>query len=320
MSSGTTKQKGGLGAVLPVLVYCSASIMMTMVNKYCMSQFKFHVAFLMLAVQSTTCVLFMWLFGMLGVINYRTINLSDARKWVRVSLMMSAMLYTGGKSLQYLTVPLFTIFKNLTIIIVAYGERVMFQSEVTTLMLVSFLLMAMSSVIGGWNDITFSVAGYFWMASNCISSALYALFMRGVIKSMEFKDFDTVYYNNVMTAPIFLVLSALTEDWPEFANYYFHDKANESEFNALVRALLLVAYASSWCIRKTNSTTYSMAGALNKLPIAVFAMFYFDDVVTIGGIAAVILGFLAGLVYTKAKINQQEKKEKADYIPLHSKD
>ena len=64
----------------------------------------------------------------------------------------------------------------------------------------------------------------------------------------------------------------------------------------------------------------SMAGALNKLPIAVFAMLYFNDVVTLGGIAAVVLGFLAGLVYTKAKIIQQKKKDKAGYIPMHNKD
>ena len=121
----------------------------------------------------------------------------------------------------------------------------------------------MSSVIGGWNDITFSFMGYFWMASNCISSALYALFMRGVIKSIGFKDFDTVYYNNVITAPFFLVLSALLEDWPSFINYYFYDDANGDELYSLTRALLLsgisafaISYASSWCIRKTNSTTF----------------------------------------------------------------
>jgi hypothetical protein len=51
MAFGLISQQNGLNAVLPVLAYCLASIMMTIVNKYCMSQFKFHVAFLMLSVQ-----------------------------------------------------------------------------------------------------------------------------------------------------------------------------------------------------------------------------------------------------------------------------
>jgi GDP-mannose transporter len=63
-----------------------------------------------------------------------------------------------------------------------------------------------------------------------------------------------------------------------------------------------------------------MAGALNKLPVAVFAMLYFDDAITVGGVSAVVLGFLAGLVYTKAKIIQQEQKNKTSYIPMHGKD
>ncbi|RKP24829.1 hypothetical protein SYNPS1DRAFT_16575, partial [Syncephalis pseudoplumigaleata] len=85
-------------------------------------------------------------------------------------------------------------------------------------------------------------------------------------------------------------------------------------------ASFAISYASAWCIRKTNSTTYSMAGALNKLPIAMFAMLYFDDAVNLGGVVAVMLGFLAGLLYTRAKTSQQQSKETASYIPMHNKD
>jgi hypothetical protein len=36
------------------------------------------------------------------------------------------MIYTGSKALQYLSIPLFTVFKNLTIVIIAYGELLFF--------------------------------------------------------------------------------------------------------------------------------------------------------------------------------------------------
>ena len=64
------------------------------------------------------------------------------------------MIYTGSKAIQYLSIPLFTIFKNLTIILIAYGERVYFNGpKVTGFMLIAFFLMVLSSVIGGWSDI-----------------------------------------------------------------------------------------------------------------------------------------------------------------------
>lgn len=52
------------------------------------------------------------------------------------------MIYTGSKSLQYLRIPVYTIFKNLTIILIAYGEVIWFGGSVTRMMLISFGLMA----------------------------------------------------------------------------------------------------------------------------------------------------------------------------------
>lgn len=51
-----------------------------------------------------------------------------------------------------------------------------------------------------------------------------------------------------------------------------------------------ISYGSSWCVRVTSSTTYSMVGALNKLPISIFGMLLFDDSVSTGQIFGVLLG------------------------------
>jgi GDP-mannose transporter len=51
------------------------------------------------------------------------------------------MIYTGSKALQFLRIPIYTIFKNLTIILIAYGEVLWFGGNVTHMMLISFGLM-----------------------------------------------------------------------------------------------------------------------------------------------------------------------------------
>lgn len=118
------------------------------------------------------------------------------------------MIYTGTKSLQYLSVPVYTIFKNLTIIVIAYGEVLWFGGSVTPLSLLSFGLMVLSSIVAAWADIQSAIAGdfggadsnaaistlnagYSWMGLNVICSASYALSMRKVIKKMNFKDWDS---------------------------------------------------------------------------------------------------------------------------------
>ncbi|KAJ1669784.1 GDP-mannose transporter into the lumen of the Golgi, partial [Spiromyces aspiralis] len=182
------------------------------------------------------------------------------------------------------------------------------------LTLASFGLMVMSSLVGAWNDITFDVAGYFWMGLNCIASAVFVIHMRQTIKRVNFSDIETVYFNNLLTLPMFAVTSLFIDEWGSFMEYYANPE-NKTELNSFVRSNIFsgfsafaIAYSSAWCIRTTSSTTYSMIGALNKLPIAIFAMFWFDDPITFGGILAVLLGFAAGLVYTHAK-NLQKKEQ-----------
>jgi GDP-mannose transporter len=70
---------------------------------------------------------------------------------------------------------------------------------------------------------------------------------------------------------------------------------------------VFISYSSAWCVRVTSSTTYSMVGALNKLPLAVSGLIFFNAPVTFGSVSAIALGFLAGLVYTYAKMRQDQK-------------
>ena len=119
------------------------------------------------------------------------------------------MIYTSTKALQFLSIPVYTIFKNLTIILIAYGEVLWFGGSVTGMSLFSFGLMVLSSVIAAWADIQHALqsfghasteasekistlnAGYMWMLFNCLCSAAYVLGMRKRIKLTNFKDFDS---------------------------------------------------------------------------------------------------------------------------------
>ncbi|KAJ1677041.1 GDP-mannose transporter into the lumen of the Golgi, partial [Spiromyces aspiralis] len=96
---------------------------MTMVNKLVLSGYKFHMVFLALSVQALgTLVLLVVTGKFVSFIQYRNVNKKDMMIWLPVAFSQAVMLYTSGKALQYLSIPLFTVFKNLTIIAIAYGE------------------------------------------------------------------------------------------------------------------------------------------------------------------------------------------------------
>jgi len=128
-----------------------------------------------------------------------------------------------------------------------------------------------------------------------------------------------MYYNNLLSIPILLVFSILFEDWSS-TNVALNFPADNRTW--VISAMIIsglssvfISYTSAWCVRVTGSTTYSMVGALNKLPLAISGLLFFGNPVTLGGCTAIALGFVSGLVYAYAKINEKKTKE-ADVLPM----
>ncbi|RYP80001.1 hypothetical protein DL770_006426 [Monosporascus sp. CRB-9-2] len=310
--------------LISILAYCLSSISMTVVNKYVVSGHEWNMHFFYLAVQSVVCIVTIQVCKQLGLIkNLAPFDANKGKRWFPISLLLVGMIYTSNKSLQYLSVPVYTIFKNLTIIVIAYGEVLWFGGSVTPLALLSFGLMVLSSVVAAWADTRSAAqtadaaaalatlnAGYAWMGMNVFCTASYLLGMRKVIKSMNFKDWDTMFYNNLLTIPVLTVLSVLVEDWSStnFVRNFPPESRNSLMISMIYSgvAAIFISYCSAWCIRVTSSTTYSMVGALNKLPIAVSGFIFFSVPVTVGGVSAIFIGFVSGIVYTWTKVRQSQ--------------
>lgn len=238
----------------------------------------FSLNLVVLLIQSAVGCTLVVIAQQLKLIELRPLNARDIKLWMPISTLLVFVIWTGSKALQFLTIPVYTIFKNLTIILIAYGEVIWFGGKITHLTFVSFLLMVLSSVIAAYDDIAkilvlkdlsfphspdslnggfidplthsktaaYDVlssekahinaleaaagsgheqvldglggwgllnSGYVWMALNCAVSAAYVLAMRKRIKVTGFKDWDTMFYNNLLTIPVLLVMSWLVEDW-----------------------------------------------------------------------------------------------------------
>lgn len=306
--------------VMSIICYCFSSILMTLTNKFVLSSYSFNLNFFLLAVQSIVCIVTISTLKFFNVITYASFNKDEAKKWFPIAFLLVLMIYTSSKALQFLSIPVYTIFKNLTIILIAYGEVLWFGGKVTSMALSSFLLMVLSSVIACYGDSsaartaedTMSLyMGYFWMLTNCFATSSFVLSMRKRIKLTNFKDFDTMYYNNLLSIPILLFFSFLLEDWSSNNLLVNFPEGNRT---ATITAMIVsgassvaISYCSAWCVRVTSSTTYSMVGALNKLPIALSGLIFFDAAVNFWSVSSIFVGFMAGLVYAVAKQKQQQQ-------------
>jgi GDP-mannose transporter len=271
-----------------------------------------------------------------------------------VSLLLVGMIYTGSKALQFLSIPVYTIFKNLTIIITAYGEVLWFGGSVTRMTLFSFGLIVLSSIVAAWADIKHAIdthgpetaaasaqistlnAGYMWMLFNCFCTTSYVLGMRKRIKLTNFKDFDSkliviarlarsltssaMFYNNLLTIPILIILSVVIEDWSAASlNQNFPPETRTRLLSAIALTgivTVFISYTSAWCVRVTSGATYSMVGALNKIPIALSGLAFFGDPVTLPSVSAIAIGSSSGIVYAIAKMRQSKAAKSNQGLPV----
>ncbi|KAG6039357.1 GDP-mannose transporter 2 [Claviceps citrina] len=316
-----------------VVAYCLSSMSMTIVNKYVISGSNWNMNLLYLAIQSIVGTVAIILCKQAGLVkDLGPFDSLKAKTWFPVALMLVAMIYTGNKALQFLSVPVYTIFKNLTIIVIAYGEVFLFGSSVSPLTLVSFAMMVLSSVVAAWADAKSAAsaaamatlnAGYAWMGINVLCAALYALSVRKVIKKTGFNNWEVMYYNNLLTIPVLVLSSLLVEDWSSRnLNSNFPAASRTSMAVGMIYSglgAIFISYSTAWCIRATSSTTYAMVGALNKLPVAILGIIFFAAPVTFGSVSAIILGFVSGIVYTFAKLQNKGKPQPPPALPLSHK-
>lgn len=119
------------------------------------------------------------------------------------------------------------------------------------------------------------------------------------------------YYSNLLSIPVLILGSLLVEDWSaeNFARNFPEDTRRSLIIGMIYSGAgaIFISYASTWCQRVTSSTTYSMVGALNKLPIAISGLVFFDAPITFGSVTAIFLGFISGIVYAWAKIREKQK-------------
>ena len=143
-----------------------------------------------------------------------------------------------------------------------------------------------------------------------VASTGYLLYLRHLMKSIKLSKVGMSYYNNLLGIPLVLVMDFITTN--DILHFY-HSSETLRSFRDLNFVLLFIAsgviglslnLASYLCLAHTSPTTYSMVGALNKIPLAFIGVYLFESHLTIKGAAYVTLSIAAGTLYGLAKARE----------------
>jgi len=296
-------------------MYSFCSVSMVLVNKSLASSYNHLIEgdlnVLLVVFQAIVAVVSVeFCKRMKWVEDYPSFDLSIAKQWAPLNIFFCMMLFTSMASLQYNSVPMVTIFKNVTNIATTAGDWYFFGSTTETLVVVAFGIMLTGAVAAAWNDIELSWIGLFWMALNCLSTSGYVLYMKFATKTVKLSKFGMVFYNNILCVLFLLPVAYYLGQVEVFAltpAIHTQDYFTKNMFAGFVGFGL--NFASLNCVSVTGPTTYAIIGSINKIPVAFLGYFLFDNIITRETWFFIAVSMAGGFLYSYAKIQTSRVKQ-----------
>ena len=285
---------------LSIACYSCCSVSMILLNKLVMNTYNLNYPMVLLFLQNFSAVVLVVSCKMMGLIHYPDFDWKVVQRWLPLTVLFVAMLWTSMKSLGLMSVAVQTILKNLAIILTAFGDSYFFGKKLTSMVFVAFGMMALGSYIGSMGDKQVTFWGMFWTFANVFCTVAYVLYMKLLLGnvSKEIGRYGPVFYNNLLSLP-FLLPSSFYDIIPFFEDV----KANSGPraifcLTAMMFIGAVMTFATFWCMRVTSPTTYSVTGALNKIPLALLGIIVFNHYPTPLGWLGIVVALSGGFLYT----------------------
>ncbi|CAM9657670.1 unnamed protein product [Ascophyllum nodosum] len=309
------KNRAGLMALLSSLSYSFCSVSMVMSNKALAFNFHVKMTFLLVVMQCFVATVIVEVARRMGFATFEPFNMATARRWLPVTVCFSTMLFTSFKALEIMNVPMVTVFKNLTNIVIVTGDWWLFQQSATVLVILSMAVMVFGAIVASYHDLNFNAWGYFWMLANCCATAGYVLYMKYATKTIKLPRFGMVFYNNLLTTCILAPLAYLYGDFhvlltsPQLHTLSY---MTINLFSGVVGVLL--NFASLWCVGATSATTYAVVGSVNVIPTAILGWCLFETEISVQMGQFMFVSMTGGFMYSFAKLEEKRRRDRQSQL------
>eukprot|EP00667_Euglena_gracilis_P012618 EG_transcript_12975 len=130
-------------------------------------------------------------------------------KWVPVTVLFAAMLFTSMQSFLYCTVSTILVFRNVATICSTVVEYLVRGKKANLPIIASELTIILGCVIYGWGQLGISWLGFFWIMLNVAAQVAYGNLVKVYLSTLkddngqELSKYTCAYYNNLLCLPIF---------------------------------------------------------------------------------------------------------------------
>ena len=311
-----------------LLTYSLSSMSIIIVNKLVMTTHGLNHPIALLFLQNLFAVALVCGGKWSKRISYPDMEWRIVMRWLPLTGLFVAMLYTSMVSLHLMSVASQALLKNISTVLTAFGDWYFFNKVLTREIMASFAMIMLGSCLSVSGDQWVTPAGLVWTGLNIVFTSCYLLYMKCLLGgvSKEIGHYGTVFYNNVLSLP-FLFFPGLTSFpllWHRLVESasasYPHNHQRGDSVNSAVAVglgsapgydpylvplfLLLVAlgglipFAIFWAMGQNSPTTVAVTGTLGKIPLTLLGVFIFQMWPSLRGWWGIVVGLTGGIFYT----------------------
>ncbi|WOL01160.1 GDP-fucose transporter 1 [Canna indica] len=160
-----------------VIRYSLSSSLLTIINKYAITEFSYLG--LLTALQYVTTKL--------GVLYHNPFTLDNAKKFLPSALVFYLVIFTKTNLLRHANVDTFIVFRSLTPLLVAIDDTVFRSQPCPSKLAFLSLLIILSGAVGYVaNDSAFSLTAYSWAAAYLVTITTEMVYIKHMVTNLGF--------------------------------------------------------------------------------------------------------------------------------------
>lgn len=270
--------------------YFIASVITTILNKAIVGLFDFKMHYFLILLQSASI---MGILIAYYLFTGQKILFENMKKWHITSILLAIMIFSNMKTVYYFPVTLFTLYKNLSIIPIAFLECKFFDKKITGNALISFVLIIASSYTVHILD-NVGLQGYLWVVANITSTAGYMLYLKKNMRDDRGSRIESVLFTNAYCIPIMAMLSFFFDP----VDFMIHNRFLWILIGVSSMGAFLTAFSTAWTLQAVSSTALCMIGALNKVILSLSGFVLFKEPFSFLKLLSLFVGIFASGLYS----------------------
>jgi GDP-mannose transporter len=303
---------------ISIAAYIAISSTMLIVNKASVHVLPYPFFVTNLQMIASVVVIYGMKLG--GIVSFPNPNIAKVRSWVGVTIAWVLPILANMKALQLLSVETVLVFRTMTVLGVAFGDRIFLGTIIDRISFLGLCTITLGGLTYGFYDVSYDSQGYFWAFLYWASMVGNALYIKTVFNNaQQMSTWEKSFLNNAMTVPLLTLHCIFNENMTQ-AMVDMQDLSLQGLGLVLLSCFmgLGISVAGTRCREVFSATAFDVLGNMNKFLSIALSQYLLGSIVSGQSLCGLVLALFGGILYSPLGkklvgnfVSQKETKEEA---------